>query len=192
MRKTPNSPDSDLRKMIRENIDRIRSLGQSAPSRWVLVDVARQRLALLENEEVVLVRPVSTARAGIDCRQDSGGTPDGLHRIVEKIGADHDWGTEFVSRRATGRRWQPEEPDRGEAAEEGDLILSRILTLEGLEEGRNRGPGVDSLARYIYIHGTNHENHLGQPVSHGCIRMSNDDVMDLFEKLEPGDPVVIS
>jgi UDP-N-acetylmuramate--alanine ligase len=72
-----------------------------------------------------------------------------------------------------------------------DLILTRILTLEGLEEGVNRGPGHDSLARYIYIHGTNHEDALGRPVSHGCVRMANADMIDLFERLTVGDPVVI-
>jgi UDP-N-acetylmuramate--alanine ligase len=69
--------------------------------------------------------------------------------------------------------------------------LTRVVTLEGLEDGVNRGPGRDSLARYIYLHGTNHENEIGRPVSHGCVRMRNDDVIALFENVQDGDPVVI-
>ena len=82
--------------------------------------------------------------------------------------------------------WRPGDP----AAEE-DLVLTRILTLEGWEDGVNRGEGCDSLSRFIYIHGTNHEDRIGEPVSHGCIRMSNADVINLFERVEEGDPVVI-
>ncbi len=191
MRKTHKSPDSRLEELVRRQRVRIRPLETVEQPRWLLVDVAGQRLALVEGERIILVKPVSTARVGIDCRQDSGGTPDGLHRIARKIGDDQEWGTEFSSRRPTGRRWNPDQLQRGEAEAEGDLILTRVLTLEGLDPGHNQGPGVDSLERYIYIHGTNHEKQIGSPVSHGCIRLTNDDVMELFEKMEPGDPVVI-
>nr|MEE4266414.1 L,D-transpeptidase [Candidatus Krumholzibacteria bacterium] len=191
MRKTHKSPDARLEELVRKQRARISPLDSQADQRWLLVDVAGQRLALVEGERIILVKPVSTARAGIDCRQDSGGTPDGLHRIARKIGDNEEWGTEFSSRRPTGRRWSPDELQRGEADDQGDLILTRILTLEGLDPGHNQGPGVDSLERYIYIHGTNHEKQIGAPVSHGCIRLTNDDVMELFEKMEPGDPVVI-
>ena len=187
MRKTHKSPDARLEELVRRQRVRIRPLETVEHPRWLLVDVAGQRLALVEGERIILVKPVSTARVGIDCRQDSGGTPDGLHRIARKIGDDQEWGTEFSSRRPTGRRWNPDQLQRGEA----DLSLTRVLTLEGLDPGHNQGPGVDSLERYIYIHGTNHEKQIGSPVSHGCIRLTNDDVMELFEKMEPGDPVVI-
>ena len=161
--------------------------GDPAPRRWLLVDVAAQRLILGHGPEPLLVRPVSTARAGINCRRDSGGTPCGVHRIHRKIGRDAPLGAVFVGREPTGRVWHP-----GEAAEPDDLILTRILTLEGCEEGINRGEGVDSLARFIYIHGTNHEDALGTPVSHGCVRLANEDVRDLFDQVEEGDPVVIA
>lgn len=157
------------------------------PLRWLLVDVTGQRLALLVDDHVAWVRPVSTALAGIDCRQDSGGTPSGLHRIGEKIGKGCPRGTIFESRRPIGRVWSPGQPENGN----DDLILTRILTLVGQEDGLNRGPEVDSLARYIYIHGTNHEGKIGHPVSHGCIRMTNDDVLELFDQVDPGDPVLI-
>ena len=80
----------------------------------------------------------------------------------------------FASREPTGETWTGE-------ARDDDLILTRILTLDGLEDGVNRGPGHDSLERYIYLHGTNHERLLGRPVSHGCIRLSNADICSLFE-----------
>jgi UDP-N-acetylmuramate--alanine ligase len=107
-----------------------------------------------------------------------------VHRLERRIGAGEPPGAVFVDREPTGARWT------GEPASE-DLILSRVLTLDGQEEGLNRGPGCDSLARTIYIHGTNHEGMLGVPASHGCIRLSNRDVIDLFDRVEVGDPVIV-
>jgi hypothetical protein len=154
------------------------------PARLLVVDVARQGLALLISGRLAASYPVSTAAAGIGGEDGSLRTPPGWHRIADRVGAGAPAGTVFESRVPTGRRWSGE-PD----AE--DLILTRILTLEGLEDGINRGPGHDSLARYIYIHGTNHEDALGRPASHGCVRMAGADVVDLFERVETGDPVVI-
>ncbi len=156
--------------------------------RWLLVDVTEQRLLLVREGAVERDYPVSTAAAGIDGTEGSHGTPPGLHVIERKIGAGLPAGTVFVSRVPTGDTWPA---DRNGQASEGDLVLSRILTLAGQEEGVNRGPGCDSLARYIYIHGTNHEDRIGEPVSHGCIRLRNADVIDLFARVEEGDPVVI-
>ena len=90
----------------------------------------------------------------------------------------------FESRAPTGAVW------RGEPTED-DLIITRILTLEGLEDSVNRGPGCDSLGRYIYIHGTNHLAELGRPASHGCVRLSSEDIAELFERVKEGDAVVI-
>jgi hypothetical protein len=179
--------DPELAEMAVRGHRKIMADQGSEPARWILVDVSRQRLALLSGNRLDLVLPVSTAAAGIDCRQDSGGTPDGLHRIAEKIGQDQPVGAVFLSRKPTGECWTPGQP---RAADE-DLILTRILTLEGCEEGHNRGPGVDSRQRYIYIHGTNHEERIGQPVSHGCVRMRSGDILELFAQVEEGDPVVI-
>ena len=111
-------------------------------------------------------------------------TPPGWHRIRQRIGAGAESGTVFESREPTGAVWNGEERD-------DDLILTRILTLDGLEEGVNRGAGRDSLARYIYVHGTNHEPLLGRPVSHGCVRMSNADVTALFDAVVEGDALVV-
>ena len=128
---------------------------------------------------------MSTARAGIGGEEGSFRTPPGWHRIHARIGEDAAPGTVFVSREPTGETWCGE-------ARDDDLILTRILTLDGLEDGVNRGPGCDSLARYIYLHGTNQEHLLGRPVSHGCVRLSNDDVRELFERVREGDFVFVA
>ena len=148
--------------------------------------VWRVRKVFMAGPEAGAIWPVSTAGVGLDNREDSGGTPPGLHTIGRKIGVEAEPGTVFESRRPIGRIWNP-----AEGPGEGDLILSRILTLDGCQEGLNRGPGIDSLARYIYIHGTNHEDKIGSPVSRGCVRMTNRDVIDLFVRIEEGDAVVI-
>ena len=163
---------------------RARAPVRELPPRLLLVDVEHQRAHLLENGRVAFSAPVSTSAKGIGGEEGSYRTPAGWHRIHARIGAGAARGTVFASREPTGEVW------RGEPRAE-DLILTRILTLEGLEPGINRGPGADSLERYIYFHGTNAEDHLGQPVSAGCIRLSNDDVTALFERVREGDLVAI-
>jgi hypothetical protein len=190
MPENSHSEDPGLAALLAAGREKIAAAGTlEPPTRWLLVDVTGQRLVLVREGQTELVKPVSTALAGMDSRQDSGGTPAGVHLIAEKIGEGEPRGAVFSSRRPTGEVWSPGQPSNESA--DDDLILTRILTLDGQEEGRNRGPGVDSLARYIYIHGTNDEGRIGTPVSHGCIRMSNDDVLELFDQVEAGDPVVI-
>lgn len=155
------------------------------PPRLLVVDVPRQRLGLLVEGRLRLEMPVSTAAAGIGGAQDSYRTPPGWHRIQARIGEGMPSGTVFRSRIPTGACW------RGEVSEE-DLILTRILTLEGLEEGINRGPGCDSLARYIYLHGTNREDLLGFPVSHGCVRLANADMVSLAAEAREGDLLLVA
>lgn len=150
-----------------------------------MVDVERQCLTLIRDGRAEAEYPVSTAAAGVGGEDGSGRTPPGWHRIHARIGADAPVGAVFESRVATGEVW------RGEKREK-DLILTRVITLDGLEESVNLGPGCDSLARYIYIHGTNHEDRLGTPDSHGCVRMANLAVQELFDRVEAGDAVVIA
>jgi len=182
-----NGPDRDGSPLARAAAS-LRAVMGDIPPRWLLVDVARQLLILVEDGSPGPSWPVSTAAAGIDAREGSGGTPPGVHRIARRIGLEAAWGTEFSSREPTGRVWSPEElpgePDR-------DLILTRILTLEGCEDGVNRGPGLDSEERYIYLHGTNREDLLGSPVSHGCVRLGNRDIVTVCDLVREGDPVVI-
>ena len=154
------------------------------PARFLIVDVEAQRLFLVEDGAVTDTFPVSTAARGVSGEAGSLRTPPGWHRIHSRIGAGETAGTVFESRVPAGRIW------RGEAGDD-DLILTRILRLEGLEPGVNLGPGRDSLERYIYIHGTNREDLLGRPASHGCVRMANDGVARLFERVGEGDAVLI-
>jgi len=155
-----------------------------APGLWV--SVSDQRVLLIQGEQVLFEAPCSTARNGVGCEEGSYKTPVGWHLINAKIGADAPWGQVFRAREATPEIWQPdrETPD--------DLILTRILTLRGVQPGINLGGTHDTLARYIYIHGTNWEQDIGRPVSHGCIRMRNDDIIALFDQVEEETPVLIT
>lgn len=156
--------------------------------RLIRIRIEEQRLELLEDGTVQARYPVSTARNGAGQQQDSGCTPLGRHRIRIRIGEGCAPGTVFVGRRPTGERYSPQlaasQPGR-------DWILTRILWLTGSEPGRNRGGRVDSLRRYIYIHGTPPSEPMGQPLSHGCIRMRDDDLVALFDRVRAGDPVEI-
>ena len=173
------------RALVLANQSRPGAPALTTSARVLVVDVARQSLGLLEGDQLTFEARISTALNGLGCEQDSYRTPTGWHRIHARIGAGAESGSVFRHRVATGDVW------RGEARDE-DLILSRVLTLDGLETGWNRGPGHDSLARFIYLHGTNQEGLLGQPVSHGCVRLANADVIDLFERVAEGDPLLIA
>lgn len=155
------------------------------PDRLLVVDTERQTATWLDGEAASASWPVSTAKNGIGGEENSLKTPPGWHRIQAKIGADAALGTVFVSREPTGECWQGEACDK-------DLILTRILTLDGLEDGINRGQGRDSLERYIYIHGTNQEDLIGRPASHGCVRFANEELCALFERADEGDYVLIA
>jgi lipoprotein-anchoring transpeptidase ErfK/SrfK len=156
--------------------------------RRIRIDLGAQRLELLEGGRLLAAWPVSTARRGAGEREGSEKTPRGLHEIRAKIGAGAPEGAVFVGRRPTGEICTPELA----AAQPGrDWMLSRLLWLRGLEPGRNRRGAVDSMRRYIYIHGTPDEAALGTAASHGCIRMRNADVIALFELVEPGTRVEI-
>lgn len=156
--------------------------------RVILVSLAEQRLELREGDQVLLSRPVSTARNGPGERQGSEGTPRGWHRIRAKIGAGRPAGAVFVGRRFTGEVYSPALA----AAQPGrDWVLSRILWLCGEEPGRNRGGQVDSQRRYIYLHGCPDTAPLGVPLSHGCVRLRNADVIALFDTVTPGTRVWI-
>jgi len=128
--------------------------------------------------------PISTSAKGLGNRKDSNQTPYGIHRVKQKIGGGQPTGTVFKSREPTGRIF-----DRTDIGE--DEITSRILWLDGMEDGINKGGGHDSYERYIYIHGTSDEARIGQAVSIGCIRMKNADVIELFDEILINDLVII-
>ena len=160
------------------------------PDRLLVVDVERQTATWLDAGRAVAAWPVSTARNGIGGAENSFKTPPGWLRIHAKIGEDAQPGTVFVSREPNGEIWRGA-PLHGETCTD-DLILTRILTLDGLEDGINRGSGHDSLERYIYLHGTNHEDLLGRAASCGCVRLANADVCALFAAVREGDIVLIA
>jgi len=156
---------------------------------WIHVEVASQSLRLLKQDRVLQEYSISTATLGVGCEQDSYKTPYGAHSVAACIGGDQPLGEIFVGRRAIGETANIEQ----QAISTGeDLILSRILWLKGLQPYVNQGAGVDSYARYIYIHGTQEEGLLGRPASHGCVRMANQDVIDLFESVMVGTFVYIT
>jgi lipoprotein-anchoring transpeptidase ErfK/SrfK len=143
------------------------------------ISITRQTLSLFDNDgELMLQFPVSTAANGVGCEKDSGCTPLGAHIIRAKIGEGAPANTVFVGRRATGEIWTPAlmlaHPNR-------DWILTRILWLSGTEVGKNRLGNVDTMQRYIYIHGTPDMTDLHVAGSHGCVRMRNDDIVKLFD-----------
>jgi lipoprotein-anchoring transpeptidase ErfK/SrfK len=159
----------------------------------VEIDIRRQQLYLWEpfpdGDMLIRQYPVSTAVNGPGEENGSLRTPRGRHRIAEKIGAGMPLYSAFRARVPTGEIWTPEL----DAANPGrDWILTRILWLEGLEAGKNRGGNVDTHDRYIYIHGTHEEHRIGTPASHGCIRMRNIDVAELFDLVQAGTEVRIA
>jgi L,D-transpeptidase YbiS len=157
-------------------------------NRLIKVSIARQRLQLLEDGGVLMDVPVSTAINGPGENDGSGCTPRGWHIVRARIGAGCEENTVFRGRRPTGEIHAPAlrdaEPNR-------DWILSRILWLSGLEPGRNRLGAVDTMRRYIYIHGAPDEEPMGVALSHGCVRMRNRDIIRLFELVEIGTRVLI-
>ncbi|NHA15245.1 L,D-transpeptidase [Thioalkalivibrio sp. XN279] len=154
----------------------------------IFVDLAAQSLTLARPDQASLAWPVSTSREGPGETRDSGCTPRGRHVVRARIGAGLPRGAVLVGRRPTGEIWSPA---LARAHPERDWILSRILWLSGLEPGRNRLGTLDTMRRYIYIHGTPDDQPMGVPASHGCIRMRNDDVIELFELAPAGTEVLI-
>ncbi len=143
------------------------------------VSISNQLLTLWDGERQVRAWPVSTSKFGMGFQEGSFKTPVGGFVVREKIGAGAEPGTIFKSRQPAGV-WQP----GMDTAE--DLVLTRILRLEGLE-ARN----ANTFDRYVYIHGTNGEDRIGRPASHGCVRLRNQDVIELFDLVTEGAPVWI-
>ncbi|MCS5711820.1 L,D-transpeptidase [Candidatus Berkiella aquae] len=154
----------------------------------LIIDVASQQLHHLQDKKVLKSYLISTAAKGVGEKKGSEQTPRGQHIIRAKIGANYPKKAVFVGRRFTGEIYSPElalmHPNR-------DWILSRILWLSGLELGKNRLQDCDTMQRYIYIHGCPDEKITGTPASHGCIRMHNDDIIELFDLIPPKTPVLI-
>jgi lipoprotein-anchoring transpeptidase ErfK/SrfK len=154
----------------------------------IRVSIDEQRLQLLERGGVVMDVAVATAANGPGEVMHSECTPRGRHRVRARIGDGCPENTVFVGRRPTGEIYSP----ALKAAHPGrDWMLTRILWLCGEETGRNRLGQVDSMRRYIYIHGCPDEDPMGVPSSHGCVKMHNREVIELFDRVPAGTPVII-
>jgi len=156
--------------------------------KYIDIDVTNQQLSLVENNSVLQHYPVSTAKNGLGEKNGSECTPRGLHLIRAKIGSKAKENTVFIARRPSGEIYssalRQQYPDR-------DWILTRILWLSGLESGNNRGGEVDTMRRYVYIHGCPDDDSFIAPSSHGCVKMRNKDIIRLYEQIETGIPVLI-
>jgi lipoprotein-anchoring transpeptidase ErfK/SrfK len=159
-----------------------------AESAHIEVDISEQRLYLIENSLIKASYPISTSKYGEGSIENSFKTPLGKHSIKEMIGEEAEINTIFTSRINTKRSAtiidQFEDTDN-------DYVTSRIMWLDGEEDGLNKGGNVDSFRRYIYIHGTHEEGLIGTKASHGCIRMFNYDVIELFNLVNIGTKVQI-
>ena len=163
------------------------ALSITPTDRFLVVSIEKQKIALLDKGEISAIFSISTSKNPPSCLADSFGTPIGLHRVADKIGAGAPKGTVFKGRVPTGQIYSRVSPEDAER----NLITSRILRLRGLEIGKNSGEGRDSYDRYIYIHGSNHEDRIGQPFSGGCVEMFNADVIELFDQVDQGDLIWI-
>ncbi|MDO4224071.1 MAG: cell wall-recycling L,D-carboxypeptidase ElsL [Acinetobacter sp.] len=152
----------------------------------VLIDLAQQMLHLPKHGKSY---PISSGKNGIGEQENSGKTPRGWHMVAEKFGHHAPIYSVFVARQATGEIYND---DLAQNHPERDWILSRILWLQGLEQGFNAGEGCDTKQRYIYLHGTPDTAAMGTPLSHGCIRMRNHDIVELFDLIDEDASVYLS
>ena len=156
---------------------------------WIEINLSAQVLSLMAIDGLVKQYPVSTAKNGAGEIMDSECTPRGEHVIAEKIGASCEVNSVFVGRQPSGEIYHP---SLRELHPERDWILTRIMWLHGTEPGRNHGGKVDSYDRFIYIHGTPDDVDISKCGSHGCVRLRNQDVIDLFDRVEEGTKVLIT
>jgi len=152
------------------------------------IDISLQRLYLLDNSTIISSYPISSSKYGEGSKQNSFKTPLGSHMIKEMIGDQVPKNTIFISRINTQREAKIIHDQENS---DNDYVTTRIMWLDGMEDGKNKGKGVDSYNRYIYIHGTHEEGLIGQKASHGCIRMFNSDVIELFNVVKKGTKVYI-
>ena len=166
---------------------------------YILIIPSQQKLLLIKNNLVLQEYMISTSKYGLGNKNESFQTPIGIHKISKKIGDSCPIYTVFKGRVPLGDNLtlsELEKPINEKYRKKHlkgceDVITSRIMWLEGMEEGVNRGGNVDTYSRYVYIHGTAHEELIGKEASHGCIRMRNDNVIELFKKVKKDTRVLI-
>jgi hypothetical protein len=162
-------------------------LGIKPTERILAIRLQAQTLQFHRGGALVRAYAVSTGLRPPSNLRHSLGTPRGLHEIAERIGAGQPPGMVFESRVPTGRHFNEFDEEKNR----GNLVTTRILWLRGLEPGVNRDGDVDTHSRYIYLHGTNHEERIGQPASAGCILLRNLDIIELYDEVRTGDQVWI-
>ena len=172
----------DFNNLYSEYEEKINSLGLNASEHLLLASIDRQHIHHLQMGKLVKGYKMSSSKRPPSCIENSLGTPWGLHNICEKIGEGCEIGTVFEGRVSIGLKAE----ECTEEIQSRNLITSRILRLEGLEQGVNRGGEVDTFRRYVYIHGTNHEQQIGIPASSGCLQMENQSVIELFDLVNVG------
>ena len=155
---------------------------------FIYVGVKRQRLYLFEANVISKIYKVSTSRRGPGNKRSSKKTPLGLHCVHQKIGANAPVGSLFINKKNTNKIVKIDSitPNQRRV-----LMTTRLITLMGKEDNINKGKGVDSYRRGIYIHGTTNEKSIGQPSSNGCIRMKNNDIVELFNRVDNQIPVFL-
>ncbi len=162
-------------------------LGIKPAERLLVVRLGAQTLQFFRAGTLAHAYTVSTSLRPPSNVKNSLGTPRGLHEIAERIGAGQPPGMVFKGRVSTGHHFR----ELSDEENQPNLITTRILWLRGLEPGVNQGGEVDTHSRYIYLHGTNHEDKIGQPVSAGCVLLRNLDIIELYEEVRAGDQVWI-
>ncbi len=174
-----------IKESLTESISKLKTdFGLNNEDIAIVVIISVQRMFLIKNNSAFDFYPISTSKYGIGNKSGSNKTPLGVHQIQAKIGDDAPIGAIFKGKVFTGEIAEISYAD--EDLTDEDYITTRVLPLRGLEYGVNKGKGIDSFSRAIYIHGTPEEGLIGRPASHGCIRMLNEDVIALFDKVEIG------
>ena len=158
------------------------TLGVDQPFIGLVASISEQKIFLFSDGKRLKEYDMSSSKRSPSCLEDSLGTPWGLHEICEKIGSHAPSGMVFKGRKPTGKKYS----EYSSEDQAKNLITSRILRLRGLEKGVNAGGDKDTFSRYVYIHGTNHEDAIGSPASSGCLQLKNSDVTDLFDMVPLG------
>ena len=166
----------------------LKEIKQPEVEEMLFISIKKQTLYHIKEKKIISSYLISTSEYGNGNKSGSNKTPIGLHLIKKKIGDKTPINGRMIGRKFTG---QIATIYLDKTKSKTDDITSRILWLSGLEEGKNKGEGIDSFSRYIYIHGTSEEGRLGTPASHGCIRMKNKEVIELYEKIKIGTLVLI-
>ncbi|OUU12090.1 MAG: L,D-transpeptidase [Verrucomicrobia bacterium TMED40] len=167
--------------------ERVSTLGVKRTENALVASIKDQLIVRFHNGKSVKDYPMSSSKRPPSCKENSLGTPNGLHVVCEKIGEGEPLGMVFKGRKPIGLKYK----ECSEEEREKNLITTRILRLQGLEDGLNKGEGIDTYGRYVYIHGTNHEENLGSPASSGCLQVSNAEAVELHDEIPLGSHLYI-